>query len=81
MLQESVEELPGGADEGPSLLVLLSARRLPDKDNGRIRIAFAQHGVLPLVAQPAIATEDDFTRQLLQSPLLDGALQRRTREY
>src|SRR5262249_46900829 len=58
-LEELAEELPGGADEGDPLFVLVEARRLADEHQIGVRRAGAEDDLRPRPRQSAALTAGD----------------------
>ena len=65
-LQHVVQELPGAADEGRALQVLLFAGALADEHHLGVVRPGAEHHVVPRLAQPAAAALHALRAQLLK---------------
>ena len=70
-LERPVEELPGRADEGQALLVLLVARLLAHQHDARMRVARAEHRLGGVRPQRAVLAGARVFAQLLQALTID----------
>ena len=66
--QRAVEQLAGGADERPSLPVLLVTRLLADEHHRRIGWPFAEHGLGRVGPQRAVAAVQRLLRGIVRDP-------------
>ena len=64
--EELAEQVPGGPDERPPLLVLALARPLADEDDLRVRVSLAGDRLRPPLREAAAITDADFVRDGLQ---------------
>jgi hypothetical protein len=65
--QQSLQELPCRADEGPALLVFMITGALPNKHQFGVNRAFSRHCVGPVLRQRAISALFDQTGDLMQT--------------